>query len=430
MGMKQAKSQKKGAREEVGATKLSLDEEAIEFDGSDDDRKKKQTSKRKRKSSNADDGSSSNIKDDPSNNPTTKADRHAQKKSAKAQLKLQLQSQIPTHDPETGVPYNKIQVRRMMRRVKHGLSPIPTEEEELEIRTREKRERMEEEALMYAERRNDDDVDASNTEDDDAADADADDANSDGGEIKLDEQDDASFSDESNDNNEEEDDANNDGDGKDAIDARGTTNTAAAAPPTKKAKRSKPVPPDYICQACQNKPQSSASFVPHWIYDCPVKKTQRGCNQVSKKLRGLHDPASHKVFVSGLPFECNEGMVKRFFEESIKNNNDEKNANVAVAELVHCKLLKFEDSNRCKGQAFLTFDSEEGATTAIRVMNGSIWKEIVEPGMATKGKKKTAKSSSATTSEGGAKKELKLKVTKALNRFVTKKKMGKIGAGR
>ncbi len=408
MGMKQVKGE-----EVERVAKLPPAEEAtVLTDFDDSDKTPPKRTKRKRKSHDADDGKNNN--DDSSSNRATTASRYAQKKSEKAQLKLQLQSRIPTHDPETGIPFNKIQVRRMMRRVKHGLSPIPTEEEENEIRAREKREKMEEEALMYAERRNDTE-DASNLED-----ADDNDANfEDDGENNNDDQD--------GDNNEGDDEEEDDDVAQNGSDENGTTvaKTIAVPPPTKKAKRSKPVPPDYICQACQNKPQSSHSssstFTPHWIYDCPVKKTQRGCNQISKKLRGLHDPPSHKVFVSGLPFECDEGMVKRFFEETMGKNDGNSNTNVS-AELVHCKLLKFEDSNRCKGQAFLTFDSEEGAKLAIRVMNGSIWKEIVEPGMAAKGKKKKI-----ATAEGGPKKELKLKVTKALNRFVTKNKTGKGG---
>ena len=43
----------------------------------------------------------------------------------------------------------------MMRRVKHGLDPIPTEEEEHEITNREKRERVEED-LITAEGKGDD----------------------------------------------------------------------------------------------------------------------------------------------------------------------------------------------------------------------------------------------------------------------------------
>ena len=446
MGMKQTTSKKKSNRKEVEdnpSTEISPadDDDAntspAEFDDSDElprkkSHKKTRTSRSKGAVSDGNDDESSD--DNPTTTNNTATSRHAQKKAAKSRLKAHLRAQIPTHDPETGIPYNKIQVRRMMRRVKHGLSPIPTEEEEVEIRAREKRERMEEEALLYAERRADrdgDDADeaVNSGDDEDDDDDDDDDANSDNGEKHTDDVEDA----ESVSNNSDEEEADEDGE-KNGIKVAKRTKSPhnAAPPPTKKAKRNKPVPPDYICQACLNKPQPSSStdittsFVPHWIYDCPVKKTQRGCNKLSKKLRGLNDPPSHKVFVSGLPFDCNEGMVKRFFEEGMMTattmkKGDDKDTN---AELVHCKLLKFEDSSRCKGQAFLTFDSEEGATMAIRAMNGSTWREIAEPGMAiAKGKKKKT-SGALTNAEVGAKKELKLKVTKALNRFVTKKKTG------
>jgi hypothetical protein len=61
----------------------------------------------------------------------SKQDKKAQKKAKESHLL----SQIPTHDPD-GIPYNKIQIRRMKRRVKHGLNPIPTEEEDREIQKR------------------------------------------------------------------------------------------------------------------------------------------------------------------------------------------------------------------------------------------------------------------------------------------------------
>lgn len=135
-----------------------------------------------------------------------------------------------------------------------------------------------------------------------------------------------------------------------------------------------------------------------------------------KKLRGLHDPASRKVFVSGLPFECDEGLVKRFFEESMGEGNS--------SELLHLKLLKFEDSKRCKGQAFLTFDSDEGAKLALK-LNGSIWKDIEEPGTSTaKSDKKKKGGKKGGDVVVGEKKQLKLRVTKMMNRHVTKQKKG------
>ena len=72
-------------------------------------------------------------------------------------------------------------------------------------------------------------------------------------------------------------------------------------------------------------------------------------------------------------------------------------------------------STRCKGQAFLTFDSDLGAKLALK-LNGSAWEDVEEPGVSAK-KKKNGSSDKT--------KELKLKVTKVLNRHMTKKKVGK-----
>ena len=293
-------------------------------------------------------------------------------------------AKIPKLDPD-GIPYNKIQIRRMLRRVKHGLDPVATEEEEKEIRAREKREKAEEERLLFAERNDEEDQEEDN---DDDKDNEADDTKSD----QAEEEEAAPATKES---------------------AQDAPRKKSHNPPSKKTKRSKPVPPDYICQACQNK---LPNFTPHWIYDCPNKVTQRGCNTVSKKLRGLHDPPSRKVFVSGLPFECTEGHVKRYFEQ----NMDGTDAAESI-ELVHCKLLKFEDSSRCKGQGILTFESDLGAQLALK-LNGSAWEDVEEPGVATKKKKKSGAKESISSDK---KKELKLKVTKVLNRHVTKKKFGK-----
>lgn len=401
--------------EEVTTAENSMDDnsDAAKDDGNKARKKKAKKEKSKKrirhevgeKDSDDDSGEAAAVNDSESSfpktttvtseSPPTKEQRRAAreaKKSTKSKVKKDILSKIPTVDAD-GIPYNKIQIRRMMRRVKHGLDPIATEEEEREIREREKRERMEEEAL-YAEEQRGANSNPENEKDGDTHD-----------EVDNEKDDEPVTSSA----NEEVDDASN----TDSIKEKSYHNP----PPTKKAKRSKPVPPDYICQACKNQPPGSSE--PHWIYDCTMKKTQRGCNTVAKKLRGLHDPSSQKVFVNGLPFDCDEGYVKRFFEDGMLEKSGDDGTN--KVDLVHVKLLKFEDSKRCKGQAFLTFDSDEGAKLAIRVMNGSIWRDIEEPGTATKSGKKKKKD--AGTSEG-AKKELKLKVTKVLNRFVTKKKKG------
>ena len=267
------------------------------------------------------------------------------------------------------------------------IAPIPTQEEENEIRARAKRERVEED-LLYAEQTNDAEEEEKEVND--------------GSEIE----------------NEQTEDMNEDNSNEATEPPTEQQQEAQKKeyhnPPSKKTKRSKPVPPDYICMACKNKPPSSVDgidsltlFTPHWIYDCPLKNTKKGCNKVAKKLRGLHDPPSRKVFVSGLPFDCDEASVKRFFEDGMSNEE-------GGFELIHCKLLKFEDSKRCKGNGFLTFDSDDAAKLAIKCMNSKVWKDIEEPGISSK--KKKGKDVKVTE------KELKIKVVPVLNRFVTKNK--------
>jgi RNA recognition motif-containing protein len=101
-----------------------------------------------------------------------------------------------------------------------------------------------------------------------------------------------------------------------------------------------------------------------------------------------------------LPFDVTERGVNEYFEK--------------VGEVVHVKLLKFEDSQRCKGQGIITFDTDVGARAALK-LNGECWVEE-ESGVGVGGGKKKKKKEEKK--EG---KELRLKVSKVLNRFVTKK---------
>lgn len=344
-----------------------------------------------------------------------KNEDRAARKAAKKALEQQLLLQIPTHDND-GIPYGKIQLRRMKRRVKHGLSPIPTEAEEREIRESERID----DALYYEAPARDD-----NEEEEDEDEAPV--MNGEEGDDVFEEEGEDSSQDDKIDDEEEETEGQ---DNEDDTNAAAKKNNVVSQPPTKKVKRNKPVPSDYVCQACQTRAL-------HWIYDCPQKETKKGCNGIAKKLRGLHDPPSRKVFVGGLPFDCDEGMVKRFFDDGLLSSSSPSSSVIVGEGVVHVKLLKFEDSKRCKGQAFLTFDTDEGATMAINKMNGAVWKEITEPGISSTiitptgkgGKKQTKKN---VDNEGGPKKELRLKVTRALNRFVTgvKKTGGGRGGGR
>ena len=279
------------------------------------------------------------------------------KKAAKKAAEDALLAMIPKVD-EDGIPYNKIQIRRMKRRVKHGLDPIPTEEEEKEINKRKEEEKREVEELF----------------------ADRDKEEEEGEEEEEEEEENAGTADEGSDD-------------QPIDEADDDEQEEPQHQPIYKKPRSKPVPPDYICSACKNQPPSSDQpFTPHWIYDCPSKITKRGCNTKSKRTRGLTDPPSRKVFVSGLPFDVTERGVKSYFDKA--------------GEVVHVKLLKFEDSQRCKGQGILTFDTDGGAKAALK-FNGEVWVEDEN------GKKKKSKEK-----EG---KELRLKVSKVLNRFLTKK---------
>ncbi|KAL7456693.1 hypothetical protein ACHAWC_008181 [Mediolabrus comicus] len=411
MGAETKKALKKAKKKAKKEEKIDLAEDkdvddvvdgSKEQSDNDDDDEKKESKKKSKKSSSkssskkrtleevddGDDGEEAEGKS--SSSSIDKATDRAQRKALKKKQKSELLSKIPKLDPD-GIPYNKIQIRRMLRRVKHGLD----QEEEREIREREKREKVEEEKLLFEEGRGGGDEEEEEEVDGNKQDQGEEDGNEAAQEYDGDEQE--------------------DGDAQDDVPKQ---NKPSHNPPSKKTKRSKPVPPDYICQACQN---NLPNFTPHWIYDCPNKVTKKGCNTVSKKLRGLHDPPSRKVFVSGLPFECTEGHVKRYFETNMDNNNATEDTSNESTELVHCKLLKFEDSNRCKGQAFLTFGSDLGARLALK-LNGCIWEDIEEPGTSSKKKKKDKK---AAGTSADTKKELRLKVTKVLNRHVTKKKAGK-----
>jgi hypothetical protein len=162
-------------------------------------------------------------------------------------------------------------------------------------------------------------------------------------------------------------------------------------PQKKKKRRTKVVPSDYICSACQNQHQPV-----HWIYDCPDKRTVRGANQVAKRQRGLHDPSDCKIFVSGLPFDCTPSQVISLFAGS--------------SAVKHCKLVKFSDTGRCKGQAYLTFASAEDAQSALKLNGKTIPNNVVSSNGTDKAEPKQQQ----------PRKELKLKVSKVLSRYQTK----------
>ena len=102
--------------------------------------------------------------------------------------------------------------------------------------------------------------------------------------------------------------------------------------------------------------------------------------------------------MSGLPFDAQVKTVEDFF--SVTNK-------CGVVSSV--RLIKFEDTGRCNGQAYVTFNSDEGAKRAIKLSGTTL-------GSFSEKKKKNN-----TGNPEAARKELKLKVSKVLNRKKTKR---------
>lgn len=319
--------------------------------------------KKKRKHSDVDD----------KNTNEGKEARKLRKQEKKAN-KEKWMAKVPKVDKD-GIAYTKLQIRRMMKRVKVGLPPVPTQHEEQERRRQWKLEELEEEreysGMMDIVAEEDDSNEIVEIDDDEKVVT-------------------ASA------NNDEKPEELNDEINNISEEVPNDESTTIKPRNITKKRRSKPVPPDYVCMACHNKHQPI-----HWIYDCPDKVNKPGTNKIAKKLRGINETASTKVFVSGLSFDAKPKDVKAYFETEMK-----------CGIIVNCKLFQFEDSKRSKGQGLLTFDSEESAKKALK-LNGTIVDIMDKTDNNGKGKKKSATKK---------KKELRLGVSKALNRATTKKK--------
>ncbi|KAG7337399.1 RNA recognition motif containing protein [Nitzschia inconspicua] len=307
---------------------------------------------------------------DATSNELEKKVAKKQKREDRKKNEEELLKKVPKKDPETGIGFTKLQIRRMLKRVKRGLPPIPTAQEEHERLKNEAMLRREEEAElagMVFEEHETFSKPQTNTDDNSEASS---------SEIKEDE--------ESTAQNEEA----HSGSGEMASNQQNDDDQTS----TKLAKRAKPVPHDYVCQACMNKNKPL-----HWIYDCPDKVTVRGTNQKKKRERGIHDPDSRKVFVSGLPFDVKSKDVCALFEQS-------------CGKVTSCKLLTFEDTKRCNGQAIVTLSSDQAATEALKLSGTTMGGGLSQ----AKAKGKKEEDSPAK------RKDLKLKVTKVLNRRKTK----------
>jgi hypothetical protein len=309
-------------------------------------------------------------------NSEDKAGRKEARKRRKAE-KAQLLAQVPQVD-EHGILYTRLQIRRMVKRVKKGKPPLPTKEEKQLLLRQERELQEEEEAELAGMFYTKDDIHKGSTSEKGRGQRD-----------DLENNDDDSSANE-NDGSDENDIDEDEGQTR----GNGVNNVAVVCHTReKKVRRSKPVPNDYVCQACQNKHKPA-----HWIYDCTDKVYVKGANKKSKKFRGLHDPDSKKVFVSGLPFDVKPKDVEQLFS--------------ACGAVKACKLLKFDDTGRCKGQAYISFATEESATDAIRLSGTTIDNNNPED------EKKNDKHKDGKSSPSKRAK-LTLKVSRVLNRRST-----------
>lgn len=310
-----------------------------------------------------------------------KIPKKKKKKEAKSRLKskkeekAELLKQIPLEN-EDGIAYTKFQIRQMMKRVKKGLPAVATPKELEEKRQNEARLRREEEAELagLTSTRN-----VPDSDDDDDSDAEDDDEQN----VKAKEQDSSTDAAE--------------------VSTPALPTISEDGKPKKKPKSNKPVPADYVCAACKNRHEPL-----HWIYDCPYKVTVRGTNKKKKRDRGMNDPDSRKVFVSGLPFDVKVKGVEDFF--SITKN---------CGTVAFVRLVKFEDTKRCNGQAYVSFDTDEGAQNAIKLSGITLDVDALTSSSDGDNSKKKNKNDEASSAK---RKLLKLKVSKVLNRRKTKTK--------
>eukprot|EP00977_Amphora_coffeiformis_P007673 scaffold1690_cov182-Amphora_coffeaeformis.AAC.30 len=300
----------------------------------------------------------------------TESSSSKEKRAQRKAERQRLMDRVPLTD-EQGISYTKQQIRRMRKRVARGLPPLETEEE---VRERQKAEallRKQEEAELQGMIYQKDGTVKPEDGDDEEDDEESDEERDEGGNL-MDEDDEEE---ESRKDNEQSQPINTDNDN--------SPKTAPKPSPQKKTRRNKPVPADYVCQACKNKESPPL----HWIYDCPLKVTVPGCNHKSSKNH-VNEPSDHKVFVSGLPFDAKSKDVRGLF--------------ASCGTIRNVKLMTFEDTKRCKGNAFITFENKEAAVAALKLSGSPL--------------------DNSGEEEGKKRKTLTLKVSKLLNRTLTKKK--------
>lgn len=142
-------------------------------------------------------------------------------------------------------------------------------------------------------------------------------------------------------------------------------------------KKSKPLPPGYVCKVCGAKDD-------HAVYNCPNKiknfgkvssssvqnSAQSSSFEVVKaeaneteavESNAVESTTSMSVFISGLPFD-----IKR---ESLVSFLVEQGCNAASLDAKRdVKLVMFDDNpNKCKGIAFVKFHEEEQLQQCLQI---------------------------------------------------------------
>lgn len=288
-----------------------------------------------------------------------KKEKDVKKKKSDKKEKKELLSQLPTHNTETGKLYNKAQKRRMLKRIKRGLSPVPTKAELDEIRKEESKIRKDF-ALIYQDGdENRDDKSSVDALVDDNNDNDDDDEEMEDIRNVVSEEDEDKEAVKLDDKNEVDNDNMINKDKNINMNKSESTKSTNIVP--KQSATKKAVPSNYVCQACQNKNSPL-----HWIYNCPDKISKEGCNQVKK---GTYSP--NKIYISGLPFDITTKELRMYLKSKSYNNDNSSTINVDGKFIRYCKLLTFKDSQRCNGQAEIIFQNED-ITNKILKLHGTV----------------------------------------------------------
>lgn len=124
-------------------------------------------------------------------------------------------------------------------------------------------------------------------------------------------------------------------------------------PQTKKVTVEKPLPPNYTCNAC-------GAVDKHAIYNCPIKIPLKK----KKKAESELPPQSCTVYIDGLPFDTDIQKLTEFLTEH--------NSSTGIKQPRGIHIVPFDDNpKKCKGVAFVTYDTAELAASCITAIHAS-----------------------------------------------------------